>query len=225
MQYTIQTIRRYERYRSYRREFKHKDDELKGILLKDILLSHTVFDTSQPKTVKHLLFYLRGDRWLKVLFIRGTSCSIYRGRQPRIYHHGKNWPQGPQHARKPTMTSAMDQKTGRRYLHNLDKIIVGISVQELAHSSLFFFFPHQPPQGVALTKPNQQKNFFFVSFPPTPRRRGGGAFDLSTPPFPLKLWLTIKTVTPKFFKYTFQNSAISLVFIRIRVQCRKWLIH
>src|ERR1700744_3198475 len=53
-QYTVQTIGDIK-VTDHLGTFKHQDDQLKGILLKDIL-SHTVFDVSSPKLLSTLYF-------------------------------------------------------------------------------------------------------------------------------------------------------------------------
>ena len=44
-------------------DFKHKDDKLKGVLLKDIL-SHSELVAASPKAIQPVLFYLHRYRWL-----------------------------------------------------------------------------------------------------------------------------------------------------------------
>src|SRR5471030_1243342 len=57
-QYTLQTIGDIK-VTDHTGAFKHQDDQLKGILLKDIL-SHTLFDVSSPKFLSTIYFQCVG---------------------------------------------------------------------------------------------------------------------------------------------------------------------
>jgi hypothetical protein len=102
--------------------FKHKDDQLKGILLKDIL-SHTVFDTPSPKLLSAFYFTCVGSDGYKVVYSWNELYNTEVGNHVYILTE-KNGVKADQLPESIQMTSMMDMKTGRRYLHNLDKIIV-----------------------------------------------------------------------------------------------------
>jgi hypothetical protein len=103
--------------------FKHKDDQLKGILLKD-LLSHTIFDTPSPKLLSAFYFTCVGSDGYKVVYSWNELYNTEVGNHVYIIME-KNGIKADQLPESIQMTSMMDMKTGRRYLHNLDKIIVG----------------------------------------------------------------------------------------------------
>jgi hypothetical protein len=103
-------------------EFKHKDGQLKGILLKDIL-SHTVFDTPSPKLLSAFYFTCVGADGYKVVYSWNELYNTEVGDHVYIITE-KNGVKADQLPESIQMTSMMDVKTGRRYLHNLDKIIV-----------------------------------------------------------------------------------------------------
>ena len=104
-------------------EFKHKDDELKGVLLKDVL-SHTVFKTTGPKLLSPFYFVCVGTDGYKVVYSWNELYNTEVGNHVFILTE-KNGIKADKMPESLQMTSAADFKTGRRYLHNLDKIIVG----------------------------------------------------------------------------------------------------
>jgi hypothetical protein len=124
-QYTIQPIGDIK-VTDHLGDFKHKDDQLKGILLKDIL-SHTIFNVSSPKLLSTLYFICEGSDGYKVVYSWNELYNTEVGNHVYIIME-KNGIKATDMKESLQMTSMMDMKTGRRYLHNLDKIIVG-SVQ------------------------------------------------------------------------------------------------
>ncbi|RFZ82929.1 molybdopterin-binding protein [Mucilaginibacter terrenus] len=102
--------------------FKHKDDDLKGVLLKDIL-SHTKYKTSSPKLLSRFYFVCTGADGYKVVYSWNELYNTTVGDKVFIIteKNGKGINELPESIQ---MTSASDFKTGRRYLHNLLKIAV-----------------------------------------------------------------------------------------------------
>lgn len=103
--------------------FKHKDEKLKGVLLKDVL-SNTRFKVSSPKLLSELYFVCIANDGYKVVYSWNELYNTIVGETVYLLveKNGKSindMPEGIQ------MLSAKDYKTGRRYLHNLSKIIVG----------------------------------------------------------------------------------------------------
>lgn len=103
-------------------EFKHQDEHLKGVLLKDVL-SHTVFAVSSPKLLSQLYFVCFGADGYKVVYSWNELYNTPVGGQVFILME-KNGIKAAQMPENIQMTSMMDFKTGRRYLHNLNKILV-----------------------------------------------------------------------------------------------------
>ena len=103
--------------------FKHKDDQLKGVLLKDVL-SHTKFKTTSPKLLSRFYFVCTGIDGYKVVYSWNELYNTSVGEHVYIIME-KNGIALDKMPESIQMTSASDFKTGRRYLHNLDKIIVG----------------------------------------------------------------------------------------------------
>jgi len=103
-------------------EFKHKDDRLKGVLLKDIL-SHTSFKTTSPKLLSQFYFVCLGADGYKVVYSWNELYNTEVGNHVFILTE-KNGIKADKMPESLQMSSATDFKTGRRYLHNLDKIIV-----------------------------------------------------------------------------------------------------
>lgn len=124
-QYTIQPIGDIK-VTDHTGAFKHEDDKLKGILLKDIL-SHTVFDVSSPKLLSTLYFQCVGEDGYKVVYSWNELYNTEVGNHVYIIME-KNGIKAADMKESMQMVSMMDFKTGRRYLHYLDKIIVS-SVQ------------------------------------------------------------------------------------------------
>ncbi len=102
--------------------FKHQDDELKGILLKDVL-SHTKFKTTSPKLLSRFYFVCTGIDGYKVVYSWNELYNTEVGNHVYIIME-KNGIKADKMPESMQMTSATDFKTGRRYLHNLDKIVV-----------------------------------------------------------------------------------------------------
>lgn len=103
--------------------FKHKDDQLKGVLLKDVL-SHTKFKTTSPKLLSRFYFVCTGIDGYKVVYSWNELYNTSVGEHVYIIME-KNGMAIDKMPESIQMTSAADFKTGRRYLHNLDKIVVG----------------------------------------------------------------------------------------------------
>lgn len=102
--------------------FKHQDDELKGVLLKDVL-SHTKFKTSSPKLLSRFYFVCTGADGYKVVYSWNEIYNTMVGDHVFIIVE-KNGVKIDKMPESIQMTSADDFKTGRRYLHNLQKIVV-----------------------------------------------------------------------------------------------------
>ena len=102
--------------------FKHQDDQLKGVLLKDVL-SHTKFKTSSPKLLSRFYFVCTGADGYKVVYSWNELYNTTVGDHVYIIME-KNGIKADKMPESMQMTSANDFKTGRRYLHNLDKIVV-----------------------------------------------------------------------------------------------------
>jgi hypothetical protein len=123
-QYTIQTIGDIK-VTDHTGGFKHQDDKLKGILIKDVL-SHTTFDVSGPKLLSTLYFVFIGADGYKVVYSWNELYNTEVGNHVYILME-KNGVKAADMKESLQMTSMMDIKTGRRYLHNLDKVIVGMA--------------------------------------------------------------------------------------------------
>lgn len=102
--------------------FKHQDDQLKGILLKDIL-SHTIYNTASPKLLSAFYFVCVGADGYKVVYSWNELYNTSVGDNVFIIME-KNGVPIDKLPERIQMTSYSDYKTGRRYLHNLDKIVV-----------------------------------------------------------------------------------------------------
>jgi len=103
--------------------FKHEDDQLKGVLLKDIL-SHTVLAASSPKLYSRFYFACTGNDGYVVVYSWNELFNTEVGNHVFILME-KNGIKAAKMPESIQMTSTTDFKTGRRYLHNLDKIVVG----------------------------------------------------------------------------------------------------
>ncbi|MCC8424446.1 hypothetical protein [Mucilaginibacter sp. UR6-11] len=123
-QYIIQTIGDIK-VTDHTGAFKHQDDKLKGILIKDVL-SHTVFDVSSPKLLSTVYFQFVGADGYKVVYSWNELYNTEVGNHVYILTE-KNGVKAADMKESLQMTSMMDFKTGRRYLHNLDKIIVSVA--------------------------------------------------------------------------------------------------
>ncbi len=120
-QYAIQTIGDIK-VTDHAGAFKHEDDKLKGILIKDIL-SHTSFDVSSPKLLSAIYFQFVGADGYKVVYSWNELYNTEVGNHVYLIME-KNGVKASDMKESLQMTSMMDFKTGRRYLHNLDKVIV-----------------------------------------------------------------------------------------------------
>lgn len=101
--------------------FKHGDENLKGVLLKDILLHSQL--TATPHLYSQFYFVCTGSDGYKVVYSWNELFNTEIGDHVYIVleKNGKNITDLPESLQ---MVSMLDQKTGRRYLHNLDKIVV-----------------------------------------------------------------------------------------------------
>ena len=102
--------------------FKHQDEKLKGVLLKDIL-SHTKFLVASPKLLSTVYFVCIGSDGYKVVYSWNELFNTSVGDNVFIImeKNGIGIDKLPDSIQ---MTSYTDYKTGRRYLHCLDKIVV-----------------------------------------------------------------------------------------------------
>ncbi|WP_439695222.1 molybdopterin-binding protein [Mucilaginibacter sp. AW1-7] len=121
MQYKVQDIGEMN-VTNHLGEFKHKDGRLKGVLLKDIL-SHTAFKTTSHKLLSTFYFVCQGIDGYKVVYSWNELYNTEVGNYVFILTE-KNGIKADKMPESLQMSSAADFKTGRRYLHNLDKIIV-----------------------------------------------------------------------------------------------------
>ncbi len=103
-------------------DFKHKDDKLKGVLLKDILI-HSVLNASSPKLLSRFYFACVGSDGYTVVYSWNELFNTEVGDNVYILLE-KNGVKEPQMPESLQMVSMLDFKTGRRFLHNLDKIVV-----------------------------------------------------------------------------------------------------
>ncbi|RYD92731.1 MAG: molybdopterin-binding protein [Sphingobacteriales bacterium] len=108
---------------NHKGDFKHKDDELQGVLLKDIL-SHTVFDVASPKLLSEFYFICIASDGYKVVYSWNELYNTETGNTVFIITE-KNGIKLDAMPESIQMVSMQDFKTGRRYLHNLSKIVVG----------------------------------------------------------------------------------------------------
>ena len=102
--------------------FKHEDDQLKGVLLKDILI-HSVLDANSPKLFSRFYFTCVGSDGYKVVYSWNELFNTEVGDNVYILLE-KNGVKADKMPESLQMASMLDFKTGRRFLHNLDKIIV-----------------------------------------------------------------------------------------------------
>ncbi|HTI57649.1 hypothetical protein [Mucilaginibacter sp.] len=103
-------------------DFKHNDEKLKGVLLKDIL-NHSQWAVSGPKFFSELYFVCTGADGYKVVYSWNELFNTQAGDQVYILME-KNGVKAGKLPESLQMASMLDMKTGRRYLHNLDKIVV-----------------------------------------------------------------------------------------------------
>jgi len=102
--------------------FKHKDDQLKGVLLKDIL-SHSQLNANSPKLFSRFYFSCIGSDGYTVVYSWNELFNTPVGDNVYILME-KNGVKADKMPESLQMASMLDFKTGRRFLHNLDKIIV-----------------------------------------------------------------------------------------------------
>ncbi|MDB5134254.1 MAG: hypothetical protein JWP37_857 [Mucilaginibacter sp.] len=103
-------------------DFKHKDDQLKGVLLKDIL-AHSELAAGSPKLFSRFYFTCVGSDGYSVVYSWNELFNTEIGDHVYILLE-KNGVKADKMPESLQMASMMDFKTGRRFLHNLDKIIV-----------------------------------------------------------------------------------------------------
>lgn len=103
-------------------KFKHQDDQLKGVLLKDVL-SHTIYTVTSPKLLSTLYFVCSGSDGYKVVYSWNELYNTSVGDSVFIIME-KNGVKINTMPERIQMTSYTDYQTGRRYLHNLAKITV-----------------------------------------------------------------------------------------------------
>ena len=103
-------------------DFKHQDEHLKGVLLKDVL-RNTVFSVGSPKLLSQLYFVCSAADGYAVVYSWNELYNTPVGDQVFILmeKNGKTAAQLPENIQ---MASMLDFKTGRRYMHNLSKITV-----------------------------------------------------------------------------------------------------
>jgi hypothetical protein len=107
---------------SHKGDFKHRDEKLLGVLLKDIL-SNTVFEVSSPKQLSEFYFVCVAADGYKVVYSWNELYNTTTGENVYIIttKNGIKLDAMPESIQ---MVSVLDFKTGRRYLHNLSKILV-----------------------------------------------------------------------------------------------------
>jgi len=105
--------------------FKHQDDQLKGVLLKDIL-NHSQWTITSPKLFSTMYFTCIGSDGYKVVYSWNELFNTSVGDNVYILME-KNGVKTSTLPESIQMASMLDFKTGRRYLHNLDKIVVNIT--------------------------------------------------------------------------------------------------
>lgn len=104
---------------------KYKDGQLKGILLKDVL-SHTVLAASSPKLFSRFYFTCIASDGYGVVYSWNELFNTDVGNHVFIIIE-KNGIKADKMPESIQLTATTDFKTGRRYLHNLDKVVVGIA--------------------------------------------------------------------------------------------------
>jgi len=104
--------------------FKHQDDQLKGVLLKDIL-NHSQWVLT-PHLFSSMYFTCVGADGYKVVYSWNELFNTEIGDNVYIILE-KNGIKADKLPSSIQMVSMLDYKTGRRYLHNLEKIEVSIA--------------------------------------------------------------------------------------------------
>ena len=105
--------------------FKHSDQQLKGVLLKNIL-NHSTWAVGNPKLFSTMYFTCIGSDGYKVVYSWNELFNTPVGDNVYILME-KNGIKADQLPESIQMASMLDFKTGRRYLHNLDKIVVSVA--------------------------------------------------------------------------------------------------
>lgn len=103
--------------------FKHSDEKLKGILLKDVLNHSTWTISGGPHMFSNLYFTCVGSDGYAVVYSWNELFNTPVGDQVYIILE-KNGVKADRLKESLQMASMSDYKTGRRYLHNLDRIVV-----------------------------------------------------------------------------------------------------
>jgi hypothetical protein len=103
---------------------KHQDDKLKGVLLKDILNHSTWAVTGGPHVFSSLYFSCIGTDGYAVVYSWNELFNTPVGDNVYILIE-KNGVKIDAMPESIQMASMLDYKTGRRFLHHLDKIVVG----------------------------------------------------------------------------------------------------
>lgn len=101
--------------------FKHGDEKLKGVLLRDIL-SHSQLNAT-PHLYSQFYFTCVGADGYKVVYSWNELFNTPVGDNVYILVE-KNGIKADKLPESLQMASMLDIETGRRYLHNLDKIVV-----------------------------------------------------------------------------------------------------
>ena len=104
--------------------FKHQDDQLKGVLLKAVLNNTKWMLT--PKLFSSMYFTCVGADGYKVVYSWNELFNTEIGDNVYIILE-KNGIKADKLPSSIQMVSMLDYKTGRRYLHNLEKIEVSIA--------------------------------------------------------------------------------------------------
>jgi len=107
---------------NHKGDFKHRDEKLQGVLLKDVL-SNTVFDVNSPKLLSEFYLVCVGADGYKVVYSWNELYNTETGNNVFIIttKNGVKLNAMPESIQ---IVSPLDFKTGRRYLHNLSKIII-----------------------------------------------------------------------------------------------------
>jgi hypothetical protein len=103
--------------------FKHADEKLKGVLLKDILNHSTWTIAGGPHLFSSLYFSCIGSDGYVVVYSWNELFNTPVGDNVYIILE-KNGIKAGNMKESLQMASMTDYKTGRRYLHNLDRIVV-----------------------------------------------------------------------------------------------------
>lgn len=108
---------------SHKGDVKGKAKELKGVLLRDVLQKVTL-DTDNAKLFSEYYFVCKASDNYKVVYSWNEIFNTAIGNSVYIVleREGKNLTEDED---SPLMVSTEDIRTGRRYLKNLDSIVVG----------------------------------------------------------------------------------------------------